>query len=246
MCAMVCICMCVYTYILHLKKGDWVGRVNTEVRFHRGEALHDVSTPFRLETEPRRFLPTLIKPGHLWMLSSLHTQEMILEIILPREIFLHCLFWYNFNKCIECEIISSFHPSSENEIQFMSQSVELQQSTATTLQQPTASWRTRRLGKRTNNPLGAGSSSEAGVSVTNGSSVYPLKAWEDGTGRVRAREHLYAPHCYPQITRGRPASLNLGSRQYHYTWGPLWGSTQRTGLPLFKWSSKVMKLLHFL
>lgn len=49
---------------------------------------------------------------------------MILEIILPREIFLHCLFWYNFNKCTLCEIISSFHPGSGNEIQFLSQCVE--------------------------------------------------------------------------------------------------------------------------
>lgn len=49
---------------------------------------------------------------------------MILEIILPREIFLHCLFWYNFNKCTVCEIISSFHPGSGNGIQFLSQCVE--------------------------------------------------------------------------------------------------------------------------
>lgn len=48
MCAMVCIHLCVYTYILHLIKGDWVGRVNTEVRFHRGEALHDAVYPLQV------------------------------------------------------------------------------------------------------------------------------------------------------------------------------------------------------
>lgn len=94
------------------------------------------------------------------MFFWLQTHEMILEITLPREIFLHCLFWYNFNKCTVCEIISSFHLGSENEIQFLSQSVEhsswaQRPAVSRYLQGQAPGRRVFFPGVRTNNPLGA-------------------------------------------------------------------------------------------
>lgn len=137
---------------------------------------------------------------------------MILEIILPREIFLHCLFWYNFNKCTLCEIISSFHPGSGNEIQFLSQCVE-----HSSWAHPTSKFLFAvGFWVRTNNPLGVrwasglfpvGRIMDFGFLINNGNSdtLFNLfcDLWKEGHGRGLTKAEMAKPwvtSLHPSVT----------------------------------------------